>query len=212
MGFVYLTDKKEECVYGAYCFMVYAKTNEYEWTINDNPNETVYTSLRIERNGTEIYNREFGNRCIFQDNFDRTIDNFLWWLDKDMPDEYEIERTVENSLCSTNSLFNHRINNRKQKEREKAAERERYEKAEAERERKLMTIKMYCEKKKLLYKQYYDEVYLIKLHNEKARQLIEDADNKHFEMLKDFMTQHPNNKDAVIAMNGKLEDIIKKIS
>ena len=73
-------------------------------------------------------------------------------------------------------------------------------------------IKQYCEKKNLLFKQYYEKVYLIKLHNKDVRQMIEKADNKKFEGLRDFMNKHPDNKDAVIVMNGNIEDIVSQIA
>ena len=73
-------------------------------------------------------------------------------------------------------------------------------------------IKQYCEKKNLLFKQYYEKAYLIKLHNKDVRQMIENADNKQFEGLRDFMNEYPDNKDAVIVMNGNIEDIARQIA
>ena len=81
-----------------------------------------------------------------------------------------------------------------------------------EERRQLNLIKQYCEKKNLLFKQYYEKVYLIKLHNKDARQMIENADNKQFEGLRDFMNEHPDNTDAVIVMNGNIEDIARQIA
>ena len=73
-------------------------------------------------------------------------------------------------------------------------------------------IKQYCEKKNLLFKRYYEKVYLIKLHNKDVRQMIENADNKQFEGMRDFMNEHPDNKDAVIVMNGNIGDIARQIA
>ena len=64
----------------------------------------------------------------------------------------------------------------------------------------------------MLFKQYYEEVYLIKLRNKNVRQMIEDADNDLFERLRDFMNEHPDNKDAVIVMNGNIEDMVRQIA
>lgn len=72
MGLLYLKDEEKQ-LYSAYGLTVYGRQDRYEWTIyNNKPDENVYTSLRIERNGEEIYNRNLGNRCIFEENFNRT--------------------------------------------------------------------------------------------------------------------------------------------
>lgn len=115
MGLLYLKNEEKQ-LYSAYGLTVYGRQDRYEWTIfDDKPDENVYTSLRIERNREEIYNRNLGNRCIFEENFNRTIDNFLWWIDKDSPDEYDIDNAVIKSLCETNSLFNYMIANGEQR-------------------------------------------------------------------------------------------------
>lgn len=212
MGLLYLKNEEKQ-LYSAYGLTVYGRQNRYEWTIYSNkPDENVYTSLRLERNGEEIYNRNLGNRCIFEENFNRTIDNFLWWIDKDNPDVYDIDNAVIKNLCETNSLFNHLIGNRKRKEQAEANEKARVKAIREEEQRQIDLIKQYCEKKNLLFKQYYGKVYLIKLHNENVRQMIENADNKRFEGLRDFMNEHPDNKDAVIVMNGNIEDIARQIA
>ena len=57
MGLLYLNNKEKQ-LYSAYGLTVYGRQDRYEWTIyNNKPDENVYTSLRIERNGEEIYNR-----------------------------------------------------------------------------------------------------------------------------------------------------------
>ena len=212
MGLLYLKNEEKQ-LYSAYGLTVYGRQDRYEWTIYSNkPDENVYTSLQIERNGEEVYNRNLGNRCIFEENFNRTIDNFLWWIDKDNPDTYDIDNAVIKDLCETNSLFNHLIGNRKRKEQAEANEKARVEAIRKEEQRQIDLIKQYCEKKNLLFKQYYEKVYLIKLHNKDMRQMIENADNKQFEGLRDFMNEHPDNKDAVIVMNGNIEDIARQIA
>lgn len=212
MGLLYLKNEEKQ-LYSAYGLTVCGRQDRYEWTIfDDKPDENVYTSLRIERNRDEIYNRNLGNRCIFEENFNRTIDNFLWWIDKDSPDEYDIDNAVIKSLCETNSLFNYLIANRKRREQAEYNEKARVEAIRKEEQRQIDLIKQYCEKKNLLFKQYYEEVYLIKLRNKNVRQMIEDADNDLFERLRDFMNEHPDNKDAVIVMNGNIEDMVRQIA
>ena len=212
MGLVYLNNK-EERIYEAYGMTVYGKQDRYTWSIYpDKPDENVYTSLRIERNEDEVCNINLGNRCIFKENFNRTIDNFLWWIDKDNPDTYDINNAIIKKLCESDSLFNHLIENRKRREQAEINEMARIKDDEEEKQRQIDKIKQYCERKNLLLKQYYEKVYIIKLRNKDVRQMIENADNKQFEGLRDFMNEYPDNTDAVIVMNGYIEDIVKQIA
>ena len=212
MGFLGQIESEKE-LYSAYGMTVYGETELYGWTIYDNkPNERVIISLRIVRNKKDFYKQYLGNRCIFEENFNRTIDNFLWWIDKDNPDAYDIDNAVIKDLCETNSLFNHLIGNRKRKEQAEVNEKARAKAIREEEQRQIDLIKQYCEKKNLLFKQYYENVYLIKLHNKDVRQMIENADNEQFEGMRDFMNEHPDNKDAVIVMNGNIEDIVRQIA
>lgn len=212
MGIV-TNNKEEKRLYESYGMVVYGVENKYDWTIYPNrPSENVYTSLRIEKDGKNILDIKLGNRCIFEENFNRTIDNFLWWIEKDKPNSYDIERTVFKSLTQADSLFNHLIGNRKRKEQAEDNEKARVEAIKKEEQRQIDLIKQYCEKKNLLFKQYYEKVYLIKLLNENVRQMIENSDNKQFEGLRDFMNEYPDNTDAVIVMNGNIEDIARQIA
>ena len=212
MGLVYLKNE-EKLIYEAYGMIVYGIQDRYTWSIYpDRPDENVYTSLRIERDEKNILDVRLGNLCIFEENFNRTIDNFLWWIDKDNPDSYSIKNAVFKNLCETNSLFNHLIENRKRKEQAEANEKARVAAIREKEQKQIDLIKQYCEKENLLFKQYYEKVYLIKLLNEHVRQMIENADNKQFEGLRDFMNEHPDNTDAVIVMNGNIEDILRQIA
>lgn len=68
-------------------------------------------------------------------------------------------------------------------------------------------------RRKICYSnKYYEKVYIIKLRNKDVKQMIENANNKQFEGLRDFMNEHPDNKDAVIVMNGDIEDIARQIA
>lgn len=212
MGIV-TNNKEEKRLYGAYGMAVYGVENKYDWTIYpDRPDENVYTSLRIEKDGNNIIDVQLGNRCIFEENFNRTIDNFLWWISKDNPNSYDVEQSVFKSLTQTDSLFNHLIGNRKRKEKAETEEKARVAAIKEEEQRQIDVIKQYCEKENLLFKQYYEKAYLIRLYNENVKQMIENADNKQFEGLRDFMNEHPDNKDAVIVMNGNIEDIARQIA
>lgn len=212
MGLVYLKNE-EKRIYEAYGMTVYVKQDRYTWSIYpDKPDENVFTMLRIDKDGNNLLDIQLGNRCIFEENFDRTIDNFLWWIEKDKPDFYSIENAVFKNLCETNSLFNHLIGNRKRKEQAEANEKARVEAIKKEEQRQVDLIKQYCQKENLLFKQCYEKVYIIKLLNENVRQMIENADIKQFEGLRDFMNEHPDNKDAVILMNGNIEDIARQMA
>lgn len=212
MGLVYLKNE-EKRIYEAYGMTVYVKQDRYTWSIYpDKPDENVFTMLRIDKDGNNLLDIQLGNRCIFEENFDRTIDNFLWWIEKDKPDSYSIENAVFKNLCETNSLFNHLIGNRKRKEQAEANEKARVEAIKKEEQRQIDLIKQYCQKENLLFKQCYEKVYIIKLLNENVRQMIENADIKQFEGLRDFMNEHPDNKDAVILMNGNIEDIARQMA
>ncbi|MBC5688175.1 hypothetical protein H8S37_04405 [Mediterraneibacter sp. NSJ-55] len=118
MGIIYNKNAQEQELYIAYGFTVYGKINKYEWTIYpDRALEDVLISLRItDENGNDIYNKHLGNNCSFMKIFNNTIDNFLYWIKNDKPDAYSLNKAVFDCLCSNNSLFNHRMENRKFKE------------------------------------------------------------------------------------------------
>lgn len=111
---VLLTNKEEKEVYSAYGMTVYCVKNEYEWSIYpERPNDTVYTAIRIEKDGKEFINMYLGNVCINKSNFDRSIDNFLWWINEDKPDKSYTESAVYAWLTECHNLLNYRIESRK---------------------------------------------------------------------------------------------------
>lgn len=212
MGLIYVS-KEEKELYKAYGITVYGVQNRYEWTVVvDKGTEDVYTSLRLEKDGETIFDEHLGNRFIFKDNFDRTIDNFLWWIDKDSPDSYSIEHSVYKSLCQTDSLFNHLIEQRKRREQNEEEARKRQETVREEREKQVAILMNYCEENNLFLKISLEKAYLIKLHNNKVKGLIEGADYKEFEGLKEFMLAHPDNQDATLVMYGEIAEVLDKIS
>ena len=85
MGIIYNRNVEEKELYSAYGMTVYGKENDYDWAIYpDRSREKCYISLRINDGKNDIINMVLGNRCIFKENFDRTIDNFLYWIEKDI--------------------------------------------------------------------------------------------------------------------------------
>lgn len=210
MGIIYNRNAEEKELYSAYGLTVYGKANRYDSEFSPEV-EFVYITLRIADEEKTIIDEYMGNNCIFPSVFDRTIDNFLYWIVNDKPDTYGIQNAIRKCLCSSNCLFNSQMENRKRKERDEAVEKARCEEIRVEEQKRIDTVKQYCKAKNLLFKQCWNDVYLIKLHNEKARELIENANNDSFEKLRDFMVEHPDNTDAVIVMDGKLEDIAMQI-
>ena len=205
-------NKEEKQLYTAYGMTVFGTENKYDWTIYpDKSTENVYTSLRIVKNRDDIFQICLGNRCIFEENFNRTIDNFLWWIDKDVPDSYSIEKAVFKSLTQTDSLFNHLIGNRKRQEQQDKDYEAKRNAIIAEEERKLGEIGEYCRKKNLVFKKHYEKMYLIKILNEKIKEMVVDADIHKLEWLVEFMHEHPDNTDAVIVIEGELDEIMDKI-
>lgn len=211
MGLIY-TENKEKELYAAYDMTVYGAENKYNWTIYpDKPTETVYTTLRIEKNGEDIVNVVVGNRCIFEKVFLRTIDNFLYWIDKDDPDSYSIEKAVFKSLCVANSLFNYNIENRKYQEQKELENKKRAKAIEAEEQRKFAVIQEWCEKKGYLFKQTWKSNYVINILNDKVTEMFEIADADRMEGLIQFMQEHPDISDARLVISGELEEIYNKV-
>lgn len=219
MGLIYsFKETEEKELYNAYSMTVYGNINRYKWTIYpDRPDEEVYTSIRIEKDGEDIVNEKLGNRCIFKEVFERTIDNFLWWLDQDKPDPYEVERTVLKSLCENSSLFNYRIESRKRKMLEKYRENERAEKRKIQMKELFHQLQSICDKKKWLLYQHgeYSECFIFKAKNKRAKEHILDtiaADKSNrIKSFADFAKEHPDNTDVELIAFGYIEDVVNML-
>ena len=110
----------ESKLYSAYGMTVYGKVNTYQWNIfAGNPVEKCLISLRIVKENQEILNISMGNNIILERVFDRTIDNFLYWIAKEFPFNNEVEDMVFRTLTRFNTLFNSRMENLKWHEKEK---------------------------------------------------------------------------------------------
>ena len=59
-----------------------------------------------------------GNNVILERVFERTIDNFLYWIDKEFPFDNMIEEMAFRALTRFDTLFNSRIERLKWKEKE----------------------------------------------------------------------------------------------
>lgn len=221
MGLVYsFSETKEEKLYEAYGMAAYGNVNRYEWSIYpDRPDEEVYTSIRIEKDGEDIVNEMLGNRCIFKEVFERTIDNFLWWLDQDKPDPYDVEKMIFKSLCENNSLFNYRIESRKQKMFEKYRENERAEKRKIQMKELFHQLQSICDKKKWLIYRHgdypYCDCYIFKAKNKLAKEYVSYtiAENNYqkIKIFTDFAKEHPDNTDIESIASGYIEDVINML-
>ena len=126
MGLILNNNVEETKIMSAYGLTVYGKINRYIWTISERAEENALITIRIaDAEGNDIFSMQMGNRCIFQCRIDDTMDNFLYWIAKEKPDVYDIEKQVFKSLCASNCLFNHSIRQKKQAEKRKEEEAQR---------------------------------------------------------------------------------------
>ena len=213
MGVIYKSNEEKE-LYSAYGMTVFGRVNEYEWTIYpDRNNEECLTSLRIKgKNGNNIYDRSLGNRCIFKDNFDKTIDNVLYWIDRDCPDILDIENVIEKNLCSSGSIFNHLINNRKMKEKMELERAKQYEEKRKIFEEKANKVHKICNKKKYFCRMYRDDSCIVlNPLNEKSRQILSSNDSYDaMLMYKDFAIKNPGNKDVKFIFDGTFDEFLNQ--
>lgn len=215
MGIIYNGNVEEKKLYKAYGLTAYGKINRYVWTIHNNKEDDCIITLRIADNaGNTILYMYLGNICIMYDTFDRTIDNFLYWIVTENPDAEQIEKQVYQSLCQSDCWFNHRITSRKFRERQQKETQRQIEEREAKKQAALDKIKEYCRKKDLVF--YYDgwKVYLLKALNDRALESINRAIEKHDDKMMEKYIQfakeysdHPQNKDLKLVQSGTINEI-----
>lgn len=220
MGIIYNSNVPKKKLYSAYGMTVYGKENDYDWTIYpDKPREKCYISLRITNiiNGkeNEIINITLGNRCIFKENFDRTIDNFLYWIKNDIPSDYIIENAVFKSLTCTDSIFNHLIDQRKRKERQDEEQQKRIEEREKKERAAVVEIIDYCAKHGFFLYEKHGEIIIVKPLNDKAKKMVKDAidqcNTERMEMYIDFAMKHSDNNDLRIVTSGTIEEVLQYV-
>lgn len=214
MGIIYNNNVEEKELYSAYGMTVYGKENDYDWTIYpDKQREKCYISLRISDGKNDIINMTLENRCIFKENFDRTIDNFLYWIDRDLPSDYLIENSVFKSLTCTDSMFNYRMENRKRKEYQEEEQRKRIEEREKQERAAIQDIENYCKEKGLFFYKEYEKVIILKaLTNNVRSQIAETARNINMDRMKmyvDFAKKYPDNNDLRIVASGSIEEVLE---
>ena len=213
MGLILNNNVEESKIMTAYGLTVYGKINRYVWTMDNNKEEKALITIRIaDAEGNDIFSMQIGNRCIFQCRIDDTMDNFLYWIAMEKPDTYSIEKQVYKSLCQSDSLFNHLIRQKKDRQRKADAERQRMEETQKKERASIDSINDYSNENGLIPAFTYEKVYLIKALTETAGNVIKTADNKHMEGLLQFMESHPDNTDARIIKSGTMEEILQYIA
>ena len=213
MSIIYNSNVEEKELYSAYGMTVYGKENDYDWTIYpDRPREKCYISLRINNGTNDIINLMLGNRCIFKENFDRTIDNFLYWIDKDFPFDDAIENAVFKSLTCADSIFNHLIEQRKYRERQEEEQRKRAEEREKAEHAAVVEIIDYCTKHDFFSYEKYGEIVIVKPLHDDSKEMIKGAidqcNTERIEMYIDFAMKHSENNDLRIIASGTIEEVL----
>lgn len=217
MGIIYNSNVEEKELYSAYGMTVYGKENNYEWSIYpDRPTEKCYISLRITNiiNGkeNEIINITLGNRCIFKENFDRNIDNFLYWIEKDMPFDDAIENAVFKSLTCADSIFNHLIEQRKYRERQEEEQQKQIKEREKKERAAVMEIIDYCTKHGYFSYEKHGEIIIVKPLHDKAKKMVKDVidqyDIERMEAYIDFAMKYSENNDLRIVTSGTIEEVL----
>lgn len=213
MSIIYNSNVEEKELYSAYGLTVYGKENDYDWTIYpDRPSEKCYISLRINDGKNDIINMTLGNRCIFKENFDRTIDNFLYWIKNDVPSDHIIENAVFKSLTCADSIFNHLIEQRKYRERQDEELRKRAEEREKKERAAVVEIIDYCTKHGFFSYEKYGEIVIVKPLNDKVKEAVKNTikqcNTGRMEMYIDFAVKHPDNKDLRIVASGTIEEVL----
>lgn len=213
MGIIYNNNVKETEIMTAYGLTVYGKVNRYDWTFCEKESENVLITIRItDDTGKDKVNTYLGNNCIFQSNIDTTMDNFLYWISTENPDQYTIEDMIYDCLCSSNSLFNHRIfKARKTEENENF-----YKQQRKEKEAQFDKLKSYCKENDLFYSiDFKDEITILKAMTNHCRQAIAEAqetmNRKRMESYIEFAEKYPENNDLRIVKRTTLEDFIRSI-
>ena len=212
MGLILNNNVEESKIMSAYGLTVYGKINRYVWILEGNREEKALITIRIaDAEGNNIFDMNMGNNAILQSRIDDTMDNFLYWIAKDHPDKYDIEKQVFKSLCASNCLFNHSIRQRKQNEKRKEEEAQRIAERQAEEKKQIDSIKDYCSRKGLFFYQDYTEGYLLKALTETASNMLKTADKKQMDYIIDFAQKHPDNKDVSIVKHDTMENILNYI-
>lgn len=209
MGLIYNENVQESKIYEAYGLTVYGKINRYVWATRENQEENALTTIRIvDTLGNDILFMHLGNDVILQSIIDNTIDNFLFWIAEDKPDAYTIKKQVYRSLCASDCLFNHKIRQKKERQKREDEEKQCILERKKIEDAAIEKVKAYCNKKGFIPYFTYDGVYIIKAYNENVSNILKSANNERMKSIIDFMKEYPNNKDGCIVKYDTLENIL----
>lgn len=178
------TESKEMIkLYSAYEMIVNGKTAIYRYTCFNEPDKKVITHFTIsDCTGKIIIDFPCGNNFIFIENFERTIDNFLFWIKENSPDKYIIENKVYDSLVQSDSLFNYRMEQLKKKEQEKVTQLNYIQKCkELEND-----VKKAAETFNIYLWWNYSQVYILDFTEEQFREMFDSASSQIKENYIDF--------------------------
>ena len=216
MGLIWNEKVEESKILEAYGLIAYGKINCYDWSFGYRKNEDALITLRItDTENNEIFSVYLGNNCILQSRIDDTLDNFLYWIVQEHPDNYSIEKQVYDSLTQSNCFFNDMIMRKKMLKRKEEEEKRKKEEEEKKKNIMIDTIKSYCaEKGFFLFLIWGDEACIIKPISESGKKNIQDRVNgtyKDKEIVIDFVEKYPKNKDAELINKGSLEEMYKYV-
>ena len=217
MGLILNNNVQETKILSAYGLTVYGKINRYVWTLEGNKEENALINIIIvsDTDNKLIFSMQMGNRCIFQSRIDDTMDNFLYWIATEKPDTYSIEKQVYKSLCQSDSLFNHLIRQKRDRQRKADAERQRMEEAQELKKKQLAEVETYCKEEGLFYHVDYEEVVLLKANTNNSRSIMAEIQRKNdrdkMKMFLEWAEKYPDNNDLRIVRRGTMEEILQYI-
>lgn len=218
MGIICDKKAEEKELYSAYGMTVYGKENRYDSVFSPEV-KSAYITLRFTKGEENLADVYLGNRCVFKTTFNDTVDDFLYWIKEEKPESYQIEDAVFKYLCNNDSLFRHRIEQMKQRERKHKEAGERTERYKAEMQKQKEFIKEKCKDNNwMLYiNDYYPycDVYIFKPLNDNAKSLIEytiaSKDTSGLEFYVNFVEEHPENKDLEVVHYGNIEGVFNAL-
>lgn len=201
MGIIYNSEATEEALYSAYGLTVYGKINRYISTVSDDREDALIT-IRIKNADEDIFSKDMGFRFIFKSTFDRTIDNFLYWITTENPDQYDIEKQIFESLCQYDCWFNNRIERQKRIKQQKAEEERRAAERRLAEEKAINVIDEYCTKKQYLCYYRYGKATIVKAKTAKGRaEMRKYAEAGRMEDVVNFIKKYPDNSEYSIVIS-----------
>lgn len=182
-----------ELLYSAYGFSVYGKVSIYKWTYDGSGRTEKCLADHITINNSDnnqIYDRYLGNNVVFMRIFDKNIDNILWYLNHETVDNYGLDKIIQEALIENSNFFSHRVEQRKQKEKQEEENRKRVSELERIENIKKDEIKAYCKKKNLYCRFIFSDLYVFKIKDndriQEIANLLDKVDGTQLETYIDY--------------------------